>query len=102
MTYEHYNQGDILFKQGDKGDKAYILLDGKINVYIALDPNLIKVECENSRKQYNNLTTQAKRLHPIGMMTSSRKDKMKHKLSLPFHLLGRLSIINPSKERKSE
>lgn len=35
MKYERGNEGDIVFNKGDKGDKFYIILLGRVSIYYA-------------------------------------------------------------------
>ncbi len=34
---ERYEEGELLFKEGDTGDQAYIIISGKIEIYLTMD-----------------------------------------------------------------
>jgi hypothetical protein len=42
MQSEHFNQGDILMRKGDKGDKMYISFSGRLGIYLSNDPETLK------------------------------------------------------------
>ncbi|MBC6441003.1 MAG: Crp/Fnr family transcriptional regulator [Rhodospirillales bacterium] len=38
-----FGQGDVLFRQGDEGDSAYIIIDGEADVLVATDTGQVTV-----------------------------------------------------------
>ena len=49
IQYEEYQEGDIVFRYGDDGDKFYLIMKGEITVFT---PNM---EIPNWEKQYEIL-----------------------------------------------
>ncbi|EAS00948.1 cyclic nucleotide-binding domain protein (macronuclear) [Tetrahymena thermophila SB210] len=44
MTYERFNSGDMVFSQGDRGSKFYIILEGLVGIYIKIKNEQKKVK----------------------------------------------------------
>ncbi|KAL4488413.1 hypothetical protein ABPG72_019263 [Tetrahymena utriculariae] len=44
MTYEKFNSGDMVFSQGDRGSKFYIILEGLVGIYIKIKSEQKKVK----------------------------------------------------------
>ncbi|KAL4438849.1 hypothetical protein ABPG74_016569 [Tetrahymena malaccensis] len=44
MTYERFSSGDMVFSQGDRGSKFYIILEGLVGIYIKIKSEQKKVK----------------------------------------------------------
>ena len=42
MEYEQYGQGDVLMRKGEKGDKMYVSLRGRLGIYLGSSVEILK------------------------------------------------------------
>ncbi|CAD8056737.1 unnamed protein product [Paramecium sonneborni] len=101
MTYKAFQQGETVFKQGDKGENAFIILSGSVNIYSQLDQYVVNDLSYKSRKKFENCTQQQKRTHPISVINQAKREKMKNRFSSSVGLMKKLKRQN-SKQAEDE
>ncbi|CAD8048240.1 unnamed protein product [Paramecium primaurelia] len=101
MTYKAFQQGETVFKQGDKGENAFIILSGSVNIYSQLDQYVVNDLSYKSRKKFENCTQQQKRIHPISVINQAKREKMKNKFSTSVGMMKKLKRQN-SKQVEDE
>ncbi len=87
MTREHFEPGEVIFHQGDLGDRLYIVLDGEAEVVVETDG----VESVVARLGPGEFFGERALLQQAGRAASVRCVRAMNALSLPKHEFGLLT-----------
>lgn len=101
MTLKSFKQGDVIFKENDRGEEAYIILSGKINIYNHMLASDIHELVHRSKKKYEAASLQQRRIHPITIINQARRDRLKAKMALPFEMLKKMRRLKRQSKSNS-
>ena len=71
-----------------------------MNVYLPRDYDEIELDAMKSREQYNRLEKKDRHGHPIAIILRAKKNRIRNKMTAPFHFIAMLKKRN--KEKKSK
>lgn len=71
-------------------------------MYLPRDDEEVQQEAVKSREEFEVLSKEQKKRHPIGLILLAKKERIKQKMTVPFHFIVMMKRMHQKHERERE